>query len=137
MRGYVSHEPARLRTPYGLRLPRTALDQGQNRQTGADALLRAHQNHHGLSRLSRLDGAHADADRRKTAAPCRGPTRTMMPVQRYGKLELLGDEVLPSAVVVDSRSLRSAPSAWARGFDGGKLVKGIKLFVVCDKHGSL
>jgi len=48
-----------------------------------------------------------------------------------------GDAVLPSAVVVDSRSLRSSPSAWARGFDGGKLVKGIKLLVVCDKHGSL
>ena len=48
-----------------------------------------------------------------------------------------GDEVLPSAVVVDSRSLRSAPSAWARGVDGGKLVKGVKLCVVCDKHGSL
>jgi transposase len=48
-----------------------------------------------------------------------------------------GDEVLPSAVVVDSRSLRSSPSAWARGIDGGKLVKGIKLCVVCDKHGSL
>jgi transposase len=48
-----------------------------------------------------------------------------------------GDEVLPSAVVVDSRSLRSSPSAWARGFDGGKLVKGIKLFVVSDKHGAL
>ena len=29
------------------------------------------------------------------------------------------------------------PSAWARGFDGGKLVKGIKLFVASDKHGSL
>jgi len=48
-----------------------------------------------------------------------------------------GDEVLPSAVVVDSRSLRSAPSAWARGVDGGKLVKGVKVFAVCDKHGSL
>ena len=48
-----------------------------------------------------------------------------------------GDEVLPSAVVVDSRSLRSSPSAWVRGFDGGKLVKGIKLLVICDKHGSL
>ena len=48
-----------------------------------------------------------------------------------------GDEVLPSAVVVDSRSLRSSPSAWARGIDGGKLVKGIKVFVVCDKHSSL
>src|ERR671926_1376715 len=48
-----------------------------------------------------------------------------------------GDEILPSAVVVDSRSLRSAPSAWARGIDGGKLIKGIKLFVVGGKHGSL
>jgi transposase len=48
-----------------------------------------------------------------------------------------GDEMLPSAVVADSRSLRSAPSAWARGIDGGKLIKGIKLCVVCDKHGSL
>ena len=48
-----------------------------------------------------------------------------------------GDEVLPSAVVVDSRSLRSAPSAWARGIDGGKLVKGVKIFALCDKHGSL
>src|SRR3954469_8508479 len=73
------HEPARLRTPYGLRLPRTALDRGQNRQTSAHALLRAHQNHHGLSRLSRLDDAPADPDRLKTAAPCRGSARTMMP----------------------------------------------------------
>ena len=48
-----------------------------------------------------------------------------------------GDEALPSAVVVGSRSLRSAPSAWARGVDGGKLVKGVKLFAACDKHGSL
>src|SRR3954469_450827 len=48
-----------------------------------------------------------------------------------------GDEVVPSAVVADSRSLRSAPSAWARGIDGGKLVKGVKLVALCDKHGSL
>lgn len=48
-----------------------------------------------------------------------------------------GDEALPSALVVDSRSQRSAPTCWARGIDGGKLVKGIKLNVVCDKHGSL
>jgi transposase len=47
-----------------------------------------------------------------------------------------GDEVLPSAVVVDSRSLRSAPTAWTRGIDGGKLVKGVKLLAICDKHGS-
>src|ERR687898_249857 len=48
-----------------------------------------------------------------------------------------GDEVLPSAVVADSRSLRSAPSAWTRGIDGGKLIKGAKVFAICDKHGSL
>src|SRR3954466_6687691 len=89
------HEPARLRTPYGLRLPRTALDQGQNRQTSAHPLLRAHQDHHGLSRLSRLDDADADPDRLKTAAPCRGPTRTMMSVQRSGQLELLCLEYIP------------------------------------------
>ncbi|WP_244424729.1 transposase [Methylobacterium nodulans] len=47
------------------------------------------------------------------------------------------DAVLPSALVADSRSLRSAPSAWARGIDGGKLVRGVKLVAVCDKHGSL
>jgi Transposase DDE domain len=27
--------------------------------------------------------------------------------------------------------------AWARGIDGGKPVKGVKVIVVCDKHGSL
>ena len=48
-----------------------------------------------------------------------------------------GDDVLPSAVVVDSRSQRSAPTCFARGIDGGKRIKGIKLHVVCDKHGSL
>ena len=47
------------------------------------------------------------------------------------------DEVLPSAVVADSRSLRSAPTAWTRGIDGGKLIKGVKVFAICDKHGSL
>src|SRR3954467_5858940 len=41
-----------------------------------------------------------------------------------------GDAVLPSAVVADSCSLRSAPSAWARGIDGGKLVKGVKLLAL-------
>jgi hypothetical protein len=48
-----------------------------------------------------------------------------------------GDDVLPSAVVVDSRSQRSAPTCFARGIDGGKLIKGIKLHALCDKHGSL
>ena len=40
-------------------------------------------------------------------------------------------------MVADSRSLRSAPTAWTRGIDGGKLIKGVKVFAICDKHGSL
>ncbi len=40
-------------------------------------------------------------------------------------------------MVADSRSLRLAPTTWVRSIDGGKLVKGIKLCVVCNKHGSL
>jgi len=40
-------------------------------------------------------------------------------------------------VVADSRSLRSAPTAWTRGIDGGKLIKGVKVFAICDKYGSL
>jgi hypothetical protein len=46
-----------------------------------------------------------------------------------------GDEALPSALVVDSNA-RLQPAS-ARGIDGGKNIKGIKLHVVCDKHGSL
>jgi hypothetical protein len=61
-----------------------------------------------------------------------------------------GDEALPQDVVVDSplslsasgqlsgeSSLRSAPTCWTRGIDGGKLIKGIKLNAICDKHSSL
>lgn len=40
-------------------------------------------------------------------------------------------------MVADSRPLRSAPSAWARGIDGGKPVKGVRLCVACEEHGSL
>src|SRR4051812_22389031 len=41
------------------------------------------------------------------------------------------DEVLPSAVVADNRSLRSAPTAWARGTYGGQLMKGGEAFPIC------
>ncbi len=57
---------------------------------------------------------------------------------------------MPSAVVVDSplslsasgqlpgkRLQRSAPTWWAHGIDGGKLIKGIQLTAVCDKYRSL
>ena len=41
----------------------------------------------------------------------------------------------PSAVILDSRSCRSAPSCFGRGFDGGKKIKGIKIHLAVDKYG--
>src|SRR3954467_10667142 len=35
-----------------------------------------------------------------------------------------GDTADPSAVIIDSRSCRSAPTCFTRGFDGGKKIKG-------------
>ncbi|WP_206664584.1 hypothetical protein [Dankookia rubra] len=39
--------------------------------------------------------------------------------------------------MAEGRPLRSAPTAWVRGIDGGGLVKGAERFAVCDKYGSL
>src|SRR3954464_11816449 len=41
----------------------------------------------------------------------------------------------PSAVVIDSRSCRSAPSCFERGIDGGKKIRGVKIHVAVDKYG--
>jgi hypothetical protein len=46
-----------------------------------------------------------------------------------------GDTANPSAVIIDSRSCRSAPSCFGRGFDGGKKIKGIKIHLAVDKYG--
>src|SRR3954452_6837006 len=46
-----------------------------------------------------------------------------------------GDTADPSTVVIDSRSCRSAPSCFTRGFDGGKKIRGVKIQVAVDKHG--
>jgi transposase len=46
-----------------------------------------------------------------------------------------GDKAVPSAVIIDSRSCRSAPTCFTRGFDGGKKIKGIKLHLAVDKYG--
>src|SRR3954451_11870469 len=40
----------------------------------------------------------------------------------------------PSAVVIDSRSCRSAPSCFARGIDGGKKIRGVKIQMAVDKY---
>jgi Transposase DDE domain len=46
-----------------------------------------------------------------------------------------GDAADPSAVIIDSRSCRSAPTCFSRGFDGGKKIKGIKIHLAVDKYG--
>jgi hypothetical protein len=46
-----------------------------------------------------------------------------------------GDTADPTAVILDSRSCRSAPTCFGRGFDGGKKIKGIKIHLAVDKYG--
>ena len=41
----------------------------------------------------------------------------------------------PSVGVADTRSVRSTPTAGARGIDGGKKVNGIKLSIVTERWG--
>jgi transposase len=46
-----------------------------------------------------------------------------------------GDTREPSAVVIDSRSCRSVPSFFARGSDGGKKIRGVKIQMAVEKYG--
>ena len=46
-----------------------------------------------------------------------------------------GDTAEPSAVVIDSRICRSAPSCFARGIDGGKKLRGVKVHIADEKYG--
>jgi transposase len=46
-----------------------------------------------------------------------------------------GDAPEPSAVVIDRRSCRSAPSCFERGIDGGKTIRGVKIHIAVDKYG--
>jgi len=48
-----------------------------------------------------------------------------------------GDTPMPSALCIDSRSVRSAPTCGFCGIDGGKNVKGVKFHIAADKHGSV
>ena len=38
--------------------------------------------------------------------------------------------------MIDSRSCRSAPSCFGRGFDGGKKINGVKIHLGVEKHGT-
>jgi Transposase DDE domain. len=46
-----------------------------------------------------------------------------------------GDTAEPSTVVIDSHTCRSAPRCFARGVDGGKKVRGVKLHIAVEKYG--
>jgi transposase len=46
-----------------------------------------------------------------------------------------GDTPEPSALVIDSRSCRSAPSCFDSGSDDGKKIQGVKIHVAVDKYG--
>jgi hypothetical protein len=43
-----------------------------------------------------------------------------------------GDAAEPTAIVINSRSCRSAPSCFGRGFDGGKKINGVKVHLGVD-----
>src|SRR3954452_18037524 len=60
--------------------------------------------------------------------------RLLDPLRRRWRLAC-GDAPEPSAVVIDSRSCRSAPSCFERGIDGGKKIRGVKIHVAVDKYG--
>ena len=46
-----------------------------------------------------------------------------------------GDTAEPSAIVIDSRTCPSAPSCFARGVDGGKKIRGVKVHLAVEKYG--
>ncbi|WP_143266912.1 transposase [Azospirillum oryzae] len=45
-----------------------------------------------------------------------------------------GDTAEPSTVVIDSRTCPSAPSCFARGVDGGKKIRGVKVSIAVEKY---
>ena len=45
-----------------------------------------------------------------------------------------GDTAEPSAVVIDSRTCPSARSCFARGVDGGKKIRGVKVSIAVEKY---
>ena len=46
-----------------------------------------------------------------------------------------GREIKPSAAIIDSQSVKSAGQAGAKGYDGGKKIKGVKRHILVDVFG--
>ncbi|HYG84843.1 MAG TPA: transposase [Azospirillum sp.] len=46
-----------------------------------------------------------------------------------------GDTAEPSTVVIDSRTCPSAPNCIARGVDGGKRIRGVKVSIAVETYG--
>ncbi|MBP2316952.1 transposase [Azospirillum soli] len=46
-----------------------------------------------------------------------------------------GDTAQPSAMVIDNRTCRSAPSCFVRGVDSGKKIRGVKVSIAVEKYG--
>lgn len=46
-----------------------------------------------------------------------------------------GDTAEPSTVVIDSRTCPAAPTCFARGVDGGKKIRGVKVSIAVEKYG--
>jgi Transposase DDE domain len=64
-----------------------------------------------------------------------GLWRRMLDLLRRTRRHACRDAPEPSAVVIDSRSCRSAPSCFDRGIDGGKKIRDVKIHVAVDKYG--
>jgi hypothetical protein len=79
--------------------------------------------------------------------PFQNALRTVRPWARLGLWRRLldrlrrtwrracGDAPGPSAVVIDCRSCRSAPSCFARYIDSGKKIHGVKIQMAVEKYG--
>jgi transposase len=79
------------------------------------------------------DGAQGDGEGRRPAAAS-GAQAAADRLRRAWR-RACGDAPEPSAVVIDSRSCRSAPSCFARGIDGGKKIRGVKIQMAVEKYG--
>jgi putative transposase len=66
-----------------------------------------------------------------------GTWERILTTLREGARTRIGKEATPSALVIDSQSLKAAPGQGVRGYDGGKKVVGRKRHIAVDLLGIL